>query len=143
MLLSGLDWPLKLGGALPPLAPDSLKAIPKARLQPDLLRASMAGLWSPVKSGTEMQDSVHERRGGGGDVERSDPAAAGEADQLVSGGGDPGSKPPPLGAQHEHDATAIVGPVVRHVRIRGGAVDPRVALLRGGEPVGEVPHPRY
>src|SRR5919108_2857472 len=103
----------------------------------------MARLWSPVKSGPEMQDSVHERRGGGRDVEGADATAAGKPDQLVAGGGHARPKAPALRAEHENHATAVVRSVVLDLRIRRRAVDPGVALLRLGEPVGEVPHPRH
>src|ERR687895_104855 len=83
---------------LPWCAPDFTRPEASTSSQALSARRSMGELWSLVKPCAKLQDPVHERGGGGGDVQRADPAALRQRDELVAGAGHTRAQPPPLGS---------------------------------------------
>jgi hypothetical protein len=98
----------------------------------------MGQLWSPVKALAEVQDSVHQRGARRGHVERADAAGVRKRDELVARAGYARAQALALGAENDHDPTAVVRPVVGKPGIGYGAVYPGVAPLCVGQPVGQV-----
>src|SRR3954469_21329173 len=120
---------------VPPLvAPISSE--PEAQVQPYPARIlDSYGALSTRSDG--LQDSVHQRRGGGADVERvhvpPDRQRYGGINRLRH----PRAQASALRAEDEHDAALVVELAVRAAgRVR--AVDPRLLVLGGDQVVGDV-----
>ena len=102
-----------------------------------------AGLWTPVKGRlAKLQDSVHQGSGGGGHVERSDPAALRQRDELVAAVGHTRAQAAALRAEHEHHPPAVVGLLVGRRGLGRRRRRPRRSRsFAVRQPVGQVAAP--
>jgi phage tail protein X len=90
-----------------------------------------------------MQHLVHQRGPGGIDIQRPDAAAQRQRDQRVAARRDARSETVALGAEHEHDAAAVVGLIVgNRTLVDSGPVAPAALALRVGEEVGKISRAR-
>src|SRR6202035_4371524 len=89
----------------------------EVNLRLSVMRGSFAQLWSLVKLLlTVVQDSVQQRRSGGGYAKRLHSATQRQRHELVAGSGDARAQPPALAAEHEHHPAAVVGSGVHNRR---------------------------
>src|SRR5204863_4987920 len=85
-----------------------------------------------------LQDRVQQGGGRGAHIQRLEVPADRQRDEVVARRRDPRAEAPPLGAEDQHDAALVVGPVVGRRRGGIGAVAPAARRLGGGEEVGQV-----
>src|SRR4051794_38169040 len=103
----------------------------------------MSALWSAVNPNCpQMKVSVKTTDSGRRPVERTDPPAERQRDELVAAVSDARAQAAPFRTEDHDHLPAVVRLVVRHGLGGARAVHPRPVALRLSEVVGEVPGAR-